>query len=172
MDKGEGDALPDDGIVAEDVTQLVEHIELTGPYRLPDTPDWELVSPAEDLDDAPILIGTLPDEPGIAGMDVGDDTQMFIETQADLARLLPSEERRAEGVASGTLQFDGAVVIDLQMRGAARGPASSRRRRLGSQCTATSRRPMPLMAQNADARATVRSAARLWGSSGPHRCRG
>ena len=100
MDKGEGDALPDDGIVAEDVTQLVEHIELTGPYRLPDTPDWELVSPAEDLDDAPILIGTLPDEPGIAGMDVGDDTQMFIETQADLARLLPSEERRAESAAT------------------------------------------------------------------------
>jgi hypothetical protein len=100
MEKGDGDGLPDDGIVAEDLTQLVEHIELTGPYRLPDDHDWELASPATDLDDAPILIGTLPDEPDIAGMDVGDDTQMFIETQADLARLLPGGERRSGQAAA------------------------------------------------------------------------
>ncbi len=100
MEKGDGDGLPDDGIVAEDLTQLVEHIELTSAHRLPDSHDWELVSPAADLDDAPILIGTLPDEPGIAGLDVGDDTQMFVETQADLARLLPEGERRANQAAA------------------------------------------------------------------------
>ena len=96
MEKGDGDSFPDDGIVSEDLTQLVEHIELTSSYRLPDSHEWELVEPADDLDDAPILIGTLPDEPGIAGIDVGDDTQLFIETQADLARLLPAGERRAQ----------------------------------------------------------------------------
>jgi hypothetical protein len=100
MEKGDGDSLPDDGIVAEDLTQLVEHIELTGAHRLPEDHDWELATPATDLDDAPILIGTLPDEPGIAGMDVGDDTQMFIETQADLARLLPGGERRSGQAAA------------------------------------------------------------------------
>jgi len=100
MEKGDGDNLPDDGIVAEDLTQLVEHIELTGPYRLPDDHDWELATPATDLDDAPILIGTLPDEPGIAALDSGDDNQQFIETQADLARLLPGGERRANQAAA------------------------------------------------------------------------
>lgn len=100
MEKGDGDNLPDDGIVAEDLTQLVEHIELTGPYRLPDDHDWELATPATDLDDAPILIGTLPDEPGIATLDSGDDNQQFIETQADLARLLPGGERRSNQAAA------------------------------------------------------------------------
>jgi hypothetical protein len=100
MEKGDGDGLPDDGIVSEDLTQLVEHIELTSAHRLPDTPDWELVAPAADLDDAPILIGTLPDEPGIAGMDLADDAQMFVETHADIAQLLPAGERRAHQAAA------------------------------------------------------------------------
>ncbi len=100
MEKGDGDGFLDDGIVSEDLTQLVEHIELTSAHRLPDSHEWELVSSAADLDDAPILIGSLPDEPGIAGMDVGDDTQMFVETQADLARLLPDGERRANQAAA------------------------------------------------------------------------
>jgi hypothetical protein len=100
MEKGDGDSLPDDGIVSEDLTQLVEHIELTSAHRLPDSHDWELVTPAADLDDAPILIGSLADEPAIPGMDAGDDTQMFVETQADLARLLPAGERRAHQAAA------------------------------------------------------------------------
>jgi hypothetical protein len=100
MEKGDGDSLSDEGIVAEDITQLVEHIELTGANQLPDTHDWELVTPAGDLDDAPILIGTLPDEPGIAGMDVGDDMQIFTDTQADLPRLLPAGERRGSQAAA------------------------------------------------------------------------
>ena len=36
MEKGEGDNGPDDGIVSEDLTSLVEHIELTSPHRLPE----------------------------------------------------------------------------------------------------------------------------------------
>jgi hypothetical protein len=95
MEKGDGDSLPDDGIVSEDLTQLVEHIELTSPFRLPENPEWELATSASDLDDAPILIGTLPDEPGIPGMHDGDDTQLYVDTHTDLARLLPGGERRA-----------------------------------------------------------------------------
>jgi FHA domain len=95
MEKGDGD-LPDDGIVAEDVTQLVEHIELTTPHRLPESQEWELATPAHDLDDAPILIGELPDEPSIAGADPED----FTETLADLNQLLPDEERRASQAAA------------------------------------------------------------------------
>jgi hypothetical protein len=33
MDRGDGDKNPDDGIVAEDLTMLVEHIELTSQHR-------------------------------------------------------------------------------------------------------------------------------------------
>lgn len=95
MEKGDGDSAPDDGIVAEDVTLLVEHIELTGAHRLPDDRDWELATPA-DLDDAPILIGEVP-EPGI---DAGEDTQLFTETSADLNQLLVTERRRSDQAAA------------------------------------------------------------------------
>src|SRR5262245_24150464 len=95
MEKGDGD-FPDDGIVAEDLTQLVEHIELTGAYRLPDAHEWELASPAEDLDDAPILIGELPDEPPMSG----SDDEQFVETLADLNEMLPAGERRANQAAA------------------------------------------------------------------------
>jgi hypothetical protein len=95
MEKGDGD-LPDDGIVSEDLTQLVEHIELTSPHRLPEANEWELATPAEDLDDAPILIGELPDQPSLGG----DDTEQFTETLADLNQLLPAGERRANQAAA------------------------------------------------------------------------
>ena len=100
MDRGEGDKSPDDGIVAEDLTALVEHIELTGAHRLPDAPEWELASPAADLDDAPILIGTLPDEPELGGLRVEDDAQLYTETQADLNQLLNTERRRNDQAAA------------------------------------------------------------------------
>jgi len=97
MDKVEGDKSPDDGIVAEDVTLLVEHIELTSPLRLPESHDWERASPAADLDDAPILIGEVADDdPELESMRVEDDTQLFTETQADLNQLLVTERRRSE----------------------------------------------------------------------------
>jgi FHA domain-containing protein len=97
MEKGEGDA-PDDGIVAEDLTQLVEHIELTSAHKMPEERDWESASPA-DLDDAPILIGEVP-EPEVAGLGVEDDTQFFTETQADLNQLLTVERRRNDQAAA------------------------------------------------------------------------
>jgi hypothetical protein len=100
MDRGEGDKSPDDGIVAEDLTSLVEHIELTSPTRLPEAPDWELADSATDLDDAPILIGTLPDAPQLDDPRLEDDTQLFTETQADLNQLLTSERRRSDQAAA------------------------------------------------------------------------
>jgi hypothetical protein len=94
MEKGDGENVGDDGIVAEDVTQLVEHITLTGAHELPADHEWELASPAADLEDAPILIGELPDpEPAQASADIGDDPEFFTETQADITQLLPPGER-------------------------------------------------------------------------------
>lgn len=99
MEKGDGDVGSDDGIVAEDLTLLVEHIELTGPHRLPDDRDWELATPA-DLDDAPILIGEVPD-PGIEVIEEnGEDTELYTETAADLNLLLVNERRRNDQAAA------------------------------------------------------------------------
>jgi hypothetical protein len=101
MEKGEGEKGPDDGIVAEDLTLLVEHIELTSPQRLPETQEWELASPAADLDDAPILIGEVPDDdPELDNMRVDEDTQLFTETQADLNQLVATERRRNDQAAA------------------------------------------------------------------------
>ena len=102
MDKGEGDKSPDDGIVAEDLTLLVEHIELTSPHRLPETHEWEMASPAADLDDAPILVGEVPDDdPELESMRVDEeDTQLYTETQADLNQLLVTERRRNDQAAA------------------------------------------------------------------------
>jgi hypothetical protein len=102
MEKGEGDGTPDDGIVSEDLTLLVEHIELTSPYRLPEAHEWELATPATDLDDAPILIGEVADDdPELDSMGVeGEDTQLYTETQADLNQLLTNERRRTDQAAA------------------------------------------------------------------------
>lgn len=101
MDKGNGENTADDGIVAEDLTQLVEHIELTSPYRLPEAHDWELAIPATDLDDAPILFDDIgDDDPELDSMDVAEDNEQFTETQHDLNQLLPSGERRANQAAA------------------------------------------------------------------------
>ena len=94
MDKRDPDNDSDDGIVAEDVTQLVEHIELTGPQRLPDAHDWEMATPAADLDDAPIMLDEVDDaaaDPGSMG--VSEDNEFFTETQFDLGRHLSEGER-------------------------------------------------------------------------------
>lgn len=98
MDKGEGDNAADDGIVSEDVTLLVEHIELTSPHRLPDDREWELATPT-DLDDAPILIGEVPDS-GIEVVEVGEDSELYTQTQADLNQLLVTERRRNDQAAA------------------------------------------------------------------------
>ena len=100
MEKGEGENAPDDGIVAEDITLLVEHIELTSQHRLPEAHEWEMAIPAADLDDAPILIGEVPDDdPELDRMELADDAEIFTETHADLSQLLP-ERRRADQAAA------------------------------------------------------------------------
>ncbi|MGH8250753.1 MAG: FHA domain-containing protein [Steroidobacteraceae bacterium] len=101
MEKRDGENGDDDGIVAEDVTQLVEHIELTGQYRLYEAHDWERATPAADLDDAPILIGEIPEDPELDSMGVEEeDLELFTETHADLNQLLPPGERRANQAAA------------------------------------------------------------------------
>ena len=97
MDRGDGDKGPDDGIVAEDLTLLVEHIELTTSQRIPETREWQLASPAADLDDAPILVGEVhDDDPELDSMRVEEDAQSYTETQADVNQLLVNERRRSD----------------------------------------------------------------------------
>ncbi len=101
MEKGDGEITSDDGIVAEDVTQLVEHIELTSPHRLPEAHEWELATPATDLDEAPILFDDVgDDDPELDSMGVAEDNELFTETQADLNQLLPSGARRSNQAAA------------------------------------------------------------------------
>jgi|SRR5688572_7263756 len=99
--KGDRDTDLDDGIVAEDITQMFEHIELTSEFRLPDSTEWELASPTGDLDDAPILIeegsGDVPDL-DLAG--AVEDLELFTETQFDIGRHLESSNQSAADLAA------------------------------------------------------------------------
>ncbi len=100
MDKRDGDPESDDGIVAEDLTPLVEHIELTSPQRLLDTPEWELATPAAELDDAPIMIDEIGDDiPDLDAVSAGEDIELFTETQYDVGRQLPAGEWRPDPAA-------------------------------------------------------------------------
>ena len=99
MDKGDRDTAADDGIVAEDVTQLIEHIELTSEFRLPDAPEWELASPVSDLDDAPILIEEgAEDVPELDAM--VEDLELFTDTQFDIGRHLEPSAQSAADLAA------------------------------------------------------------------------
>lgn len=101
MERGDGENTADDGIVSEDLTQLVEHIELTTPYRLPDAPEWELATPATDLDDAPVLISDIrDDDPELDSMGVEEDSEQFTETLADLNQLLQPGQRLPDQAAA------------------------------------------------------------------------
>jgi FHA domain-containing protein len=101
MDKGDGENTADDGIVAEDLTLLVEHIELTSPHRLPEAHDWERATPATDLDEAPILFDDIgDDDPELDSMGIAEDNEQFTETQHDLNQLLPAGERRTNQAAA------------------------------------------------------------------------
>jgi hypothetical protein len=100
MDKRDRDPESDDGIVAEDLTPLVEHIELTSPQRLLDTPEWELATPAAELDDAPILVDEIGDDiPDLDAVSAGEDIELFTETQYDVGRQLPAGEWRPDPAA-------------------------------------------------------------------------
>jgi hypothetical protein len=99
--KGDRDTDSDDGIVAEDITQMFEHIELTSEFRLPDSTEWELASPASDLDDVPILIeeGSGDDSDlDLAG--AVEDLELFTETQFDIGRHLESSNQSAADLAA------------------------------------------------------------------------
>ncbi len=100
MDQRDRDGDADDGIVSEDITQLVEHIELTGPQRLIDAPGWERATPAADFDEAPFLIEEgEPEIPDLDAMGVVEDLELFTETQFDIGRHLPSGGLRPEPAA-------------------------------------------------------------------------
>jgi hypothetical protein len=93
----DGDNESDDGIVAEDLTQLVEHIELPVPNRLMDAPEWEMAKAAVDFDDTPVLIEEgdkdPPDLDALSDSDspgVVEDIELFTDTQFDIGRHLSS----------------------------------------------------------------------------------
>ena len=110
MSKRDSDPQADDGILAEDVTQLMEHIELTGERRAIAGSEWELATPAEDLEDAPILVGDDAERiPDLEAMEVGEDLEviedieLFTDTEFDLnRRLLQVEDEQLELAANLT----------------------------------------------------------------------
>ncbi|MGH8129647.1 MAG: FHA domain-containing protein [Steroidobacteraceae bacterium] len=100
MERGDGENEADDGIVSEDLTLLVEHIELTSQQVLPDAHEWELADPAADLDDAPVLVDEIGDDSELDEMRAAEDPEFFTQTQADVNQLLPPGERRANQAAA------------------------------------------------------------------------
>ena len=98
MTKRDADSPTDDGIVSEDVTQLMEHIELTGERRIRAGLEWEMATPVDDLEDAPILIDDESNEiPNLEAIEVGEDIELFTETEIDLnRRLLQVEDEQLE----------------------------------------------------------------------------
>lgn len=98
MTKRDPDAPSDDGIVAEDVTQLMEHVEMTGDRLVSSGPGWELAKPAEDLEDAPVFVDDFSElVPDLETMEAGEDLELFTETELDLnRRLLQVEDEQLE----------------------------------------------------------------------------
>ena len=81
------DTESDDGIISEDLTQLMEHIELTGPQRLVDSPEWATAPSVADLDDAPMLIEEgSADVPDLESLGKVEDIELFTDTQFDIGR--------------------------------------------------------------------------------------
>ena len=86
-----------DGIVADDLTLLVEHIELPVPNRLMDAPEWEMAKPALEHDDASKQIEDGDDDiqeldslSDAEPMGVVEDIELFTDTQFDIGRHLSS----------------------------------------------------------------------------------
>lgn len=102
MTKRDTDAPSDDGIVSEDITQLMEHVELTGEQRLMTGPGWELATPADDLEDAPIFLDDDSDQiPDLEAVEIGEDIELFTETELDLNRRLSQVEDEQLELAAG-----------------------------------------------------------------------
>ena len=93
MAKWDEDAPSDDGIVAEDIIQLVEHIELAGENHMGSGPAWELATP---IDESQLAPNPTDDEtrqlPNLRGMDFAEDIELFTGTELDLNRRLPQVE--------------------------------------------------------------------------------
>jgi hypothetical protein len=102
MTKRDADSPSDDGIVSEDVTQLMEHVELTGERRVMSGLEWEMPTPIDDLEDAPIFVdddsGQIPD---LEAIEVGEDIELFTETEIDLNRRLSQVEDEQLELAAG-----------------------------------------------------------------------
>jgi FHA domain-containing protein len=98
MTKRDSDAPSDDGIVAEDMTQLMEHVELTGDRPLMSGPAWELAKPVEDLEDAPVFVDNFSELiPDLETVEAAEDLELFTETELDLnQRLLQVEDEQLE----------------------------------------------------------------------------
>ncbi|MGH6892198.1 MAG: hypothetical protein ACREEP_08080, partial [Dongiaceae bacterium] len=102
MTKRDSDAPSDDGIVAEDITQLMEHVELTGERLLVDGPGWEKATPADDLEDAPIFVDDFSElGPDLEVTEVGEDIELFTETELDLKGRLSQVEDEQLELAAG-----------------------------------------------------------------------
>lgn len=102
MTKRDSDAPSDDGIVAEDISQLMEHVELTGERRVMTGPGWEMATPADDLEDAPIFVDDYSEEiPDLETVEVAEDIELFTETELDLNRRLSQVEDEQLVLAAG-----------------------------------------------------------------------
>lgn len=97
MGNHDRDKESSDRIVADDLTLLVERIELPVPNRLMDAPEWEMAKPAFDHDDAAELIEEgdedIPELDSLSDpepMGVVEDIELFTDTQFDIGRHLSS----------------------------------------------------------------------------------
>ncbi len=115
MTKRDSDAPSDDGIVAEDITQLMEHVELTGERRVMTGPGWEMARPADDLEDAPIFVDDYSEQiPDLEAVEVSEDIELFTETELDLkGRLSQVEDEQLElaaGIGAERLRWQKRVA--------------------------------------------------------------
>ncbi|MGB5131447.1 MAG: FHA domain-containing protein [Steroidobacteraceae bacterium] len=102
MTKRDDEGQSDSGITAEDLSQLMEHIELTTERRLVGGHEWELARSADDLEDAPVFV----DEDtrlmqGLEVQDASEDIELFTETEVDLNQRLSEAEDEQLELAAG-----------------------------------------------------------------------
>ena len=94
MAKRDSDAPSDDGIVAKDITQLVEHIELAGEYHMGSGPAWELAIPIDESPVAPNLTDDQTQQlPDLRGVEFAEDIELFTGTELNLDRRLSQDEQ-------------------------------------------------------------------------------
>lgn len=102
MTKRDEESPSDDGIVSEDITQLMEHIELTGERRLASGPEWETAATADELEDAPIFVNEAIELVADAETaEPEEDLELFTDTEIDLNRRLSQVEDEQLKLAAG-----------------------------------------------------------------------